>query len=259
MNLARLGLAVTLHCLLGDDEAGERVKAGLEAVGVNVDAVTDRTGTARHVNLMDAAGERLSLLLHTGDPTAAFNGNHVETLIRDADHVLVEIVDQARPIVAAARRLGRPVWTDLHDTDGERAHDRGFVEADAVFLSTGRLADPRSFMRKLIEGGRSLVVATSGAAGAVALTADGRWLTVPAAFVDPAHVIDTNGAGDAFAAGVLYGELHRLPIATSLHIGARVAALAVQSPDLAYGDLTTTTVADLAIPGRDLPNRRCPR
>jgi acarbose 7IV-phosphotransferase len=245
MNLARLGIDVTLHCLLGDDEAGNQVRAGLEAAGVTVDARIDRTGTARHVNLMDAVGGRLSFLLHTGDPAAALDANHIEALMQDADHVLVEIIDQARPIVAAARRLGRPVWTDLHDTDGERAHDRGFVEADAVVLSTERLADPRPFMKRLVEAGRHLVVATSGAAGALALTADGRWLSAPAAFVDPELIVDTNGAGDAFTAGVLYGELNGLPIVTSLRIGARVAALAVQSPDLASADLTTATVADL--------------
>src|SRR5687768_9241923 len=66
MNLARLGVEVTLHCLIGLDEGGDRIRRGLEAAGVQVDALADPTGSARHVNLMDARGDRLSFLLHTG-------------------------------------------------------------------------------------------------------------------------------------------------------------------------------------------------
>ena len=62
MNLARLGVDVVLHCQLGEDEAGRRVRERLEDAGVTVDAILDRTGTARHVNLMSADGERLSFL-----------------------------------------------------------------------------------------------------------------------------------------------------------------------------------------------------
>jgi sugar/nucleoside kinase (ribokinase family) len=243
MNLARLGIDITLHCLLGDDEAGRHVRDGLEATGVTVDAILDPTGTARHVNLMDAAGGRLSFLLHTGDRAAAYDTEHVQRLIRSADHILVEIVDHARPVDSMAHRLGRPVWTDLHDTDGTRDHDRGFVDADAVFFSTEHLTDPRPFMERLRSAGRQLVVATRGSAGALALAGDGGWLDIPAEHVE--RVVDTNGAGDAFVAGSLYGELRGLPLETSLRIGARVSALAVGSPDLASATLNPVAVADI--------------
>lgn len=243
MNLARLGVEVTLYCLLGDDEAGSRVRSGLEAAGVTVDAIPDATGTARHINLMDAAGDRLSFMLHTGDGATRFEPAHVEELVESADHVLAAIVDQARHVIPIARRLGRPIWTDLHATDGERAYERDFLEADAVFFSAERLADPRPFMERLVAAGRSLVVCTRGAAGALALTADRRWLDVPVEAVE--SVVDTNGAGDAFLAGVVYGELHQLPIERSLRIGARVAALSVGSAELASPDLSPASVADL--------------
>jgi sugar/nucleoside kinase (ribokinase family) len=231
MNLARLGVDVTLHCLLGNDEAGRRVRSGLEAAGVTVDAIQDRTGTARHVNLMNPAGERISLLLHTGDPAARYDADHVEELVTGAHHVLVAIVDQARMVLPIARRLGRPTWTDLHATTGDREWDRDFEQADRVFFSGERLGDPRPYMRRLRESGRELVVCTRGADGALALTADERWLEIPAEPVE--NVVDTNGAGDAFLAGTVFGELSGASIDRSLEIGARVAALTVQSPDLA--------------------------
>lgn len=246
MNLARLGIDVVLHCLLGEDEAGQRVRSGLEACGVIVDAIVDPTGTARHVNLMDGDGARLSLMLHTGDSGARYEPTHVEELVASADHVLVAIVDPARHVIPIAHRLGRPVWTDLHATDGERPYERDFLAADAVFFSGERLADPRPFMERLVASGRSFTVCTRAAAGALALTADERWLEVPAEPVD--RVVDTNGAGDAFLAGVLAGTLRGLPIERSLAIGARVAALAVGSTELASPELSPASIADLAEP-----------
>ena len=231
LNLARLGIEVTLHCLLGRDEPGERVRAALEAAGVTVDAIDDATGTARHVNLMDRTGQRMSYLLNTGDAGARVDPAHVEALVAAADEVLVEIVDQARPVLPIARRLGKRTWTDLHGTAGERPWDDDFRTADRVFFSDERLADPRPFMERLTAAGRELVVCTRGADGALVLTADNRWIEIP---VEPVEaVIDTNGAGDAFAAGVVAGELRGLPIEDALRLGAHVAALAVESPDLA--------------------------
>jgi sugar/nucleoside kinase (ribokinase family) len=231
MNLGRLGIDVTLHCLLGADDAGGRVQAALDEAGVTVDAVADPTGTARHVNLMDPAGRRMSFLLHMGDLTAHFDPARIEALAAGAEEILVEITDQARDVLPIARQLGRRTWTDLHGTDGERAWEHDFWTADRVFFSDERLADPRPFMRRLHEAGRELVVCTRGAAGALALTGDGRWLEVAAEPVP--GIVDTNGAGDAFLAGVVYGELRRLPIARSLAFAASLAAAAVQSPDLA--------------------------
>jgi acarbose 7IV-phosphotransferase len=231
MNLAALGVNVTLHCLLGDDESGARVRSALEAAGVTVDAIPDPTGTARHVNLMDAAGERMSFLLHTGSPDIAYDPERVEELVAGADEVLVAIIDQARAVIPIARGLGKRTWTDLHGTTGDREWDRDFEAADRVFFSGERLADPRPLMERLHRSGSQLAVCTRGAAGALALTQDGRWLEIPATPV--ATVVDTNGAGDAFLAGTVAGELRGLPIEESLGLGARTAALAIQSPDLA--------------------------
>ena len=231
MNLARLGVAVTLHCLLGDDDAGRRIRSGLEDAGVTVSAVPDPTGSARHVNLMDPAGRRISFLFQTGDPAARFDDAAADELVAGADEVLVAMTDAARPALAIARRRGKRTWTDLHATDGERSWERDFWAADRVFFSGERLADPRPFMERLRRAGSELAVCTRAADGALALTADGRWLDVPAEPV-PA-IVDTNGAGDSFLAGVVLGELRGLPIEASLRLAARVAALSVQSPDLA--------------------------
>jgi sugar/nucleoside kinase (ribokinase family) len=46
-------------------------------------------------------------------------------------------------------------------------------------------------------------------------------------------------------AGVVYGALNGLPIERALRVGARVAALAVGSQELAAPELSPASVADL--------------
>jgi len=243
MNLARLGIDVVLHCPLGPDRAGDEVRLGLAAAGVVLDAEIDAGRTRRHVNVMDDHGDRMSFMLGSDDGGRRFDPDVVEPLVLAVDHVLVGIVEGARDVIPIARRLGRQVWTDLHDTDGRRAWDRDFLEADAIFLSDQRFRDPRPFMRRLVAAGRQLVVCTRGDRGALALTGDGRWIDVPAEPVEA--VVDTNGAGDAFLAGTLVGQLRGLSIEQSLRIGARVAALAVTSTELAAPNLSAASIADL--------------
>lgn len=70
----------------------------------------------------------------------------------------------------------------------------------ALFCDADELSDPVGFLRSRIASGATFAVCTLGADGAVAVDADGETYRVDALPVD---VVDTNGAGDAFFAGVL--------------------------------------------------------
>ena len=72
--------------------------------------------------------------------------------------------------------------------------------------------------------------------GAIALDADGQWYEVPA--LTGIDVVDTNGAGDAFFAGVLFGVLEGVPLGAALRYGTVAAAMAVVSLELASTDLS---------------------
>ena len=54
-----------------------------------------------------------------------------------------------------------------------------------------------------------------------------------------------NGAGDACAAGVLFGELQGVQVPVALRMGARAAALAVGSPNLASAQLSADRLLQL--------------
>lgn len=230
LNLARLGVPVTLLTLLGDDEPGRRITAGLTTAGVEVLAVASANGSERHTNLMDSHGRRLSIYLTlpaAAEPVPVPSGTLAEAAV-----VVADLADHSRPVLRAARAAGKEVWCDLHDYDGESEFHREFVEnADCVFLSGERLADPEAFLQARIAAGARLAVCTFGAEGAIALERGGDLVRVPAEPV--AEVVDTNGAGDAFFAGFLAAHLRGESLESCLRQGARAGAAAVQSRELA--------------------------
>ncbi|MGY6021706.1 PfkB family carbohydrate kinase [Streptomyces spinosirectus] len=92
-------------------------------------------------------------------------------------------------------------------------------------LLTGRTT-PRGIADFYLERGVSLVAVKLGADGAALFTRNEEW-TVPAFKVT---VVDTVGAGDGFAAGLISGVLNGLPLPARLERAAAVGALATTSP-----------------------------
>lgn len=234
LGLAGLGREVVLSTQLAGDEDGRRVRTLLETAGVDV-RVTPAEVTERHLNLMTPRGERLSIYLaqpsaSTQEGAESAQGAS-EVQRRDAElgetmaaaEVLVlDLSPESRRLLPLARVSGRPIWVDLHDYDGRAAFHQPFLEAaDAVFLNDDATDDPVGLLRDCLRFGASFAVCTLGADGAIALDAAGRRHRVPAV---PVPVLDTNGAGDAFFAGVLHAHLDGADLARALAAGAAHAA-----------------------------------
>ncbi|WP_435271263.1 PfkB family carbohydrate kinase [Streptomyces sp. 1222.5] len=231
LGLTRLGL-VTHHCdLLGDDPEGDLVRALHREHGIALTALPQPAGTKRAVNLVGPDGRRLSLYdTSRGHPDDRFPEATLRELAAAARHAHVTITQPCAQALPVLRETGVPLSTDLHDWDGENPYHEPFAyTADVVFLSAAALADPERTMRRIAERGRAeTVVATAGADGAY-LLADGRLSRVPAV-APPAPVVDSNGAGDAFAAAFLYGRLSGEPPERCAAYGAVAGAYACTVP-----------------------------
>ncbi|MBV1948637.1 PfkB family carbohydrate kinase [Streptomyces sp. BV129] len=208
LGLAALGLRVHHLDLIGDDPEGDLVRALHHERGIALTALPQPAGTKRAVNLVGPDGRRLSLYdTSRARPGDRFPDDVLRPLAEAARHVHVTITQPCAEALPLLRETGVPLSTDLHDWDGENPYHEPFaLAADLVFVSAAALADPERTMRRIAERGRArIVVATAGAEGA-RLLADGELTHVPPA-VPPAPVVDSNGAGDAFAAAFLYGHL----------------------------------------------------
>ncbi|MEV6401055.1 PfkB family carbohydrate kinase [Streptomyces sp. NPDC051907] len=223
-----LGLRVGFLDYIGDDWLGRLVRERLAAGGVDFEPLLSAQGTRRAVNLVDPESRRMSFY-DARDPGGlrmprAFYLPH----LRRARHVHLSIMDFARHLLDDIEDLGVPVSTDLHDWDGLADHHREFaLRSDLVFLSAAGAGERiSSLMREILGKGRAeAVVATAGAAGSYLLARDGGSTPrlIPATR-PPGPVVDSNGAGDAYVCGFLYGRLSGRDLAQCAGLGAAAGA-----------------------------------
>lgn len=231
LGLAALGLRTHHLDFVGDDPEGELVRALHRDHGIALTTVPQPAGTKRAVNLVSPDGRRLSLYdTSRSHPDDRFPQDTLRTLATASRHVHVSITHPCAPALPVLREAGVGISTDLHNWDGVNPYHEPFAYgADLVFLSAAALPDPEATMRRIAERGRAeIVVATAGAEGAF-LLADGESTHIPAV-PPPAPVVDSNGAGDAFAAAFLYGHLSGEPPRRCARLGAEAGAYACTVP-----------------------------
>jgi sugar/nucleoside kinase (ribokinase family) len=200
---ASIGTDVTLVCRVGDDERGRTAMPALD-VRAAVDAEKP-TGTC--IVLVEPGGERTML----PDP-GANDGPLPEIPLGDHLHVVGYALLRDGPRVSAlaaierARAAGMSVSVDPSSWALLRP---GAIPEVDLLLPNEQEAEHLS----------GEMVVKLGARGA-------RWgdLHVPA---EPVEVVDTTGAGDAFAAGFLSARLDGAEPREALQAGCRLAARAV--------------------------------
>ncbi len=229
--LTRLGVPATLYSVAGDDQFGHIIREQLEANGVRLILDTDPAGTERHINIMDATGGRISIFVTQSSANIDYNQPAIQALIEQCSVIVLNIIAYCRNLIPLVRQSGKPVWTDLHDYDGSNSYHDDFIDAaHYIQLSSDNLPHYKEVMERFITMGKELVICTHGKAGATLLTKTGEWLEQPA--LTGMQMVDSNGAGDSFFSGFLYGWLHQYPLQQCLKAGAICGAYAVTSAQL---------------------------
>lgn len=237
--LNRLGLRTHLHALWGEDVYGSRIRAAFEREALPFLHDVDPRGTERHVNVLDDEGRRISIYTQAGSLDPQINMDALRPTLETCDIVALNIINYARRLIEPARTLGKPIWCDIHDYDGTAMYHRDFVQAaDVIFMSSDAMPDYRAFMRELADDDKRIVVCTHGKRGATAYV-NGEWLQQPAL---PVAAVDTNGAGDNFFAGYLYGYEQGYSPQKCLQMATITASTCVGSPELIAQDLSAERV-----------------
>jgi sugar/nucleoside kinase (ribokinase family) len=230
---AGLGLKAGLGMLVGDDFRSSGYEAHLQALGVDLAAVTIRPGalSGHSFNFFDPGGLGFCLS-HLGVAADQAGWTPPPDAVERTRAVVVnEMFGQAGlAAIEAGRRLGRiTAINGMVATAGALA-SRFLAAADCIFLSRSEAADLIEAFglrapRDLLRFGPRLVVVTQGAAGSVWVEAAGEQ-HIDA--VTTERFVDSTGAGDSFVAGALCGLLGGLDTRRSGQLAATVASFVVE-------------------------------
>lgn len=241
--IAELGGSAGFVGTVADDEVGHTYAENLRAAGVEFEPhfsehAADVLGTGRCVVLITEDADR-TMGTYLGAASTLTPAGVPESFIARASIVLLEgyLWD-----VPAAKEALRHAATTAHAGDGSVAlslsdpfcvsrHQHEFLDLllDDVDILLGNEeeltmlfgVDSAEAAIEAAEETGLLVVMTRGSEGAIVLTARGP-VAVPPAAVE--RVIDTTGAGDLFAAGMLFGLTHGMGPEDSTRLGSLCAA-----------------------------------
>lgn len=250
------GLPLWAMGLVGVDRHAATVRWAVSAAGADGThlAETDRAPTA-HTHVMNLPGDSRTFFYHAGTNDLLDEGDlAVEAVASSGARLFylgyvnllgrLDAVTQgssgAARVLARARAAGMLTAVDLVSTDGpgfRAAVEAALPHIDVLFLNeveaaraTGHRIDGASdaagiegAARQLQEGGAGQVVVHTPALG-LWMGPDGTVTVVHPDPVPPEQVVSPVGAGDAFAAGCLYGLHEGWEVTACLRLGHRAAA-----------------------------------
>ena len=254
VGLARLGLRVGYMSRVGDDAFGRFLRAAMTREGLSCDLVA--LDPARSTGFM------LKSLAGGGDPTVDYYRRGSAASAMDATDLARVASTQARHVhltgilpalSAGCRELAFALATTARGRGQRVSFDPNLrarlwgshaemvttvnalaAQSDLVLpgLAEGRLLTGRHDAEDVAEFylhlGASEVVVKLGAEGAFCSDRSGLRAHVPGFAAE--RVVDTVGAGDGFAVGVVSGLLDGLPLQAAVRRGNAIGARVVQFP-----------------------------
>lgn len=225
VGLARLGMPATLVAMVGDDEAGSRIRRYLDDFGVALLATPGPFGSSRAVSTRTGGGEPTYVFNEAAQGRSIRFGDAERAAMAAAPMVVVSCFpfDDAAQTRAFTAAVGStPLAIDpnprtgmMHDRD---AFVRGFesIVPGATLVKVGEddaevlYGEPLDMLRtRLIDQGARAVLSTYGAGGA-AIDAGTDAVTRPISDL-PGRIVDTMGAGDAAFAATIAALLAEAP------------------------------------------------
>lgn len=242
-SLASLGAKTAWIYKLADDELGRGVIEEMQSLGVyyNTPFATMDEGTGSCIIFLTPDGER---------SMCAYFGAQKEFSVKDIDEEMIksskimyvvgcECDDRTDEALRKAFETSKKADTisclntfDARVIENSRANFTNLLKEGLVDIFIGNEQEMKAYYKtdddkelfELLKGQNYITAITRGKDGAVVIK-DKEVITVPCRLVEKA--VDTTGAGDAFAAGFLYGFVNGYSMEKCAYIGNEVAREAV--------------------------------
>jgi sugar/nucleoside kinase (ribokinase family) len=232
--LRSLGARAAFMGKVGDDQIGRDYVSDMEKIGADFfgSPLMGGLSTARSMIAVTPDGER-SMNTFLGASTE-FAANDVDVrAVASGEWLYLEgyLFDKPAAKTAfvhaseVAQSSGRKVAITMSDVFCVDRHRDSFVHlirthCDLVFANEAELlaiyqTDDFDAAVTQIRNDSQIAAITRSSKGSVIVSGSDTWV----APVSPAHVVDATGAGDQYAAGVLYGITHGLSLQESAALG----------------------------------------
>jgi ribokinase len=236
--LSRSGAPVRFVAAIGRDAEGEWVAARLRELALDADLIRVEAASDRSLIFVSPAGE--NAIASTVGAATALTGEFARqaaAALRPGDLLLMQgnlSGEATRAALTAARAAG--ARTAFNPSPLQPGFAALLPLVDLLVVNEGEAerlggaGEPEAVAQALRRAGVGAVALTLGARGSLFVD-EAQAIRTPAL---PARVVDTTGAGDAFA-GVLAGALYhrQLPPVAALAAATAAAALTVQRPGAA--------------------------
>lgn len=234
--LSRLGIKAGFLGAVGSDTDAGLVKKDFEKAGTNIDGIVQKKGpTGRVYGFISESGERSLYVLPganslLGDQDINYgylDSSRIILVASFADPkqfvILKRIFQKTAPDVEFAFSPGA-----IYSRLGFNALEQMIGRSTLLFINESEIATITGMamvdgVEKMIETGCKTVIVTRGEKGSMIFTEDD-YIEIPARKVD---VVDTTGAGDAYAAGFLYGYIKGKDWGGCGAFGAAAASLCI--------------------------------
>jgi sulfofructose kinase len=224
---ARAGASTAFAGVLGTDEEGDRIIAGLLAEGVDTSAVIREANvkTGASVIVVSRSTESRAIVTRPVPPVSFPAGSRFAELLATAawvhvDHLGWDAVAGAPGLHPAERKISVDAGNPI-PSFSPRGVALYVPTIERLRAEYGEDLSPEALLRKAADDGASAVVATAGSEGAWVLERDGDPIHVPAT---PATIVSTLGAGDVYHGALLAAVAAGLPLAEAAAFAGRTAS-----------------------------------
>ncbi len=254
-NLANWSLGIYLHTVVGEDDDGIQLLSSIKQKGVDIthSLILKCARTANYYAVLDQHGE---LYISLADMaifdqvpmhrfTQGFNIWENGSILFMDTNLSADIIETTRRLAVEKnlRLCIDPVSVTKSKKLGPNLHGVFLIKpnpAEASCLTGSRVETVSDALRAgeiILEMGAANVIITLGKIGYVIVNHEGSEYIG----IQPIHdVINANGAGDAFMAGIIFGLSQGYTLHHACQYGAAAAAFTVSSPHSVAENLTSS-------------------
>jgi sulfofructose kinase len=227
--LSRLGVPCHFHGIVGDDDAGRKIRQSLLDEGVGVKGLVQREKSSSQMAFIaiEKSSAKRTIFWRRPSGEALSPDELGQDFLRDSDFLLLDglMMDASFAAAKKARLMNIPVMLDAGSARPgmpELARLCDYIVASEGFAAgLGWKLTPEGLLKETGSLGVKALTITRGARGSFTVSGD-QSVEMPAFKIE---AVDTTGAGDVFHAGYIYGLLQGWDLERVVRFASAIAAM----------------------------------